>query len=95
VARFGVSGRGVKSAELGTDRLDFGTVELGTARVIELSMHNATEVALQVPGVDGMDGDQFSSSETAQVLTLAPDEVRKVRWPSARTGWAPRRRSRM
>jgi hypothetical protein len=80
VARFGVTGRGVKSLlRLGTDRLDFGTVELGTARVLELSMHNATEVPLQVRlAVDGMDGDQFSSSEMAGVLTLAPGEVRMV-----------------
>jgi hypothetical protein len=73
-------GTGVKAyAQVKTTALDFGRVDVNTARVLELELENATSVET---GVEltfvGENVEAFSSSEAGQPLVLQPGERRKI-----------------
>ena len=77
-ARVPVKGRGVSAlAEVRTQAVDFGGVELGTVKMGEVLVANPRAVPVQVVvAMSGADADQFSSS--SRWLDLAPGEAVSV-----------------
>jgi len=78
-AQVPVSGRGVTAlAEVRTQAVDFGSVELGTVKMGELVVANPRAVPAPVlVALGGPDADELFSS-SPRSLTLAPGEVRPV-----------------
>jgi hypothetical protein len=75
-----VSGRGVKTlVSVNTELLDFGSVELGTTRDLEVELVNAgpTEAPFRFD-LEGEDAAAFTAPGTGEELHLAAGEVRKV-----------------
>lgn len=77
-AQVPVQGRGVSAlAEVRTQAVDFGSVELGTVKMGEVQVANPRAVPAQVAiALGGADADEFASSTRS--LDLAPGEVRSV-----------------
>ncbi len=78
VVRVGMAGHGVKAwLEVPSRAMDFGNVELGNVELRELHVRNPSQVETPVRvDLDGMDADQFGSSEAGSVFVLAPGEER-------------------
>ncbi len=75
-----LAGVGVKAfAKVNTLALDFGRVQVDTAKVLTLELENPTEVETSVRMTfSGENTESFSSSESRADLVLAPREVRAV-----------------
>lgn len=78
-----LSGRGVKAfVSCSADTLDFGPVTLGTSKVMGIECTNTSELTTRIGlRIDGMDGDQFSSSIIRQgrgAMEFAPGESKQV-----------------
>jgi len=78
-AQVPVSGRGVSAlAEVRTQAVDFGSVELGTVKMGELVVANPRGVPAPVlVALGGPDGDEFLSI-SPRSMTLAPGEARSI-----------------
>ncbi len=80
VAKLGVGGQGVKAwVEVPVRSIDFGNVELGHVEMREIVVRNPTQVESPVRlDFDGVDADEFGSSEAGVPLVLRPGEERRV-----------------
>lgn len=75
-----LSGLGVKAfASVSPRRLDFGNVELGTVRILQLMLENPfpAEVAFEL-SFEGEDAGMFGSSDAGRPVLLRPMETRAV-----------------
>jgi len=79
-AQLKVAGVGVKAyAEVSNTGLDYSNVELNTAKMDQISVHNPTQVAAPVRvTLQGADADEFTAADAEHALTLAPGETRAV-----------------
>ncbi|MCY1076523.1 choice-of-anchor D domain-containing protein [Archangium lansingense] len=80
VAQVGLDGQGVKAwLEVPLRAVDFGNVELGHVELREVIVRNPTQVASPVRlDFDGVDADQFGSSEVGGTFVLQPGEERRL-----------------
>jgi hypothetical protein len=80
VVRVGMAGQGVKAwLEVPSRAMDFGNVELGNVELRQLHVRNPSQVETPVRvDLDGMDADQFGSSEAGASFVLKPGETRVV-----------------
>ncbi|HLM44724.1 MAG TPA: choice-of-anchor D domain-containing protein, partial [Myxococcaceae bacterium] len=80
VARLGMAGQGVKAwLDVPARTLDFGNVELGSVALREVLVRNPSRAETPVRvDLDGMDMDQFGSSEAGNTFVLQPGEERLV-----------------
>lgn len=80
LAQLGVAGLGVKAlVEVPVRAIDFGNVEIGRVEMRELVVRNPTQVQTPVRvDFDGVDVDEFASSDAGAPFLLAPGEERRV-----------------
>ncbi|PTL77467.1 choice-of-anchor D domain-containing protein [Vitiosangium sp. GDMCC 1.1324] len=80
VTPVGVTGQGVKVLlEVPVRSLDFGNVELGRVEVRELLVRNTAQVESPVRlDFDGVDADEFGSSDSGASFVLAPGQERRL-----------------
>jgi len=80
VAQLGMAGQGVKAwLDVPARTLDFGNVELGSVALREVLVRNPSKAETPVRvDLDGMDVDQFGSSEAGNTFVLQPGEERLV-----------------
>jgi hypothetical protein len=80
VRQLDVSGRGVRGyVQVKTGALDFGNVELDSPLVKDILVENPTIVASGVSFlIQGLDADEFFSSELTKDVVLNPGEVRRL-----------------
>lgn len=76
ILKLPLSGHGVDAwARLSPRRLDFGRIEAESSKTLNLSLHNPTELPVEVtPTLVGADRDEFS----IETVTLAPGERREL-----------------